>query len=534
MKKIIGLLTIFITLILISSCSTSHEHDFKSEYSYDVNYHYHECNECDEVSVKEKHSFSEWTQISVPTYTKKGTQERTCSVCSYKETGEIDVIAHTHSYSEWIIYQEATLETPGIKRRTCSICGDVQEENYTITKNSMLLNDLVTSKYNIVLENISLSYVSLDNTFTLEIKLAELLLDFSSDIKLYGYISDEIDDIQNYTYLIIEANTIFFKKSENSVITYLSHPIENDLIISGTDYSISLEDLYSYVYYYNNVLTPNIKAYLADASAQKQIDDIFEICFNQVNGVDDYRLSVNLDGVAELNDKISKIKISQYIDSKFGQGTYNSIKTLILMIPEISVGNLLEYLNQLEINLDEILKQADDFYYNITGKFRFFSTIIEEKLNISLAQISLTEFLNLENIKNLKVRTFLVSLGLSSTEVDSLFNTIVKTLSSVSDLTVYEAIILLAGIDTLTGTELKELIDNTLTNLKDKTSILVYASKSGKLDKIELSINNYVDDSINLNISKITLYTSYTSTIDYTQVLEEITNNIKNKELLQM
>ena len=54
----------------------------------------------DDVSGKEAHAFSDWKVITAATEDKYGKEERTCSVCGYKETRTIERLAHTHTYDE--------------------------------------------------------------------------------------------------------------------------------------------------------------------------------------------------------------------------------------------------------------------------------------------------------------------------------------------------------------------------------------------------------------------------------------------------
>lgn len=58
--------------------------------------HYHVCS-CGTEIVAAPHTFGEWTVIKPATEDEKGSRERSCSVCSYKQTEEIDKLPHTHN-----------------------------------------------------------------------------------------------------------------------------------------------------------------------------------------------------------------------------------------------------------------------------------------------------------------------------------------------------------------------------------------------------------------------------------------------------
>lgn len=58
--------------------------------------HYHVCSCGTEIDAA-PHTFGEWTAIKPATEDEKGSRERSCSVCSYKQTEEIDKLPHTHN-----------------------------------------------------------------------------------------------------------------------------------------------------------------------------------------------------------------------------------------------------------------------------------------------------------------------------------------------------------------------------------------------------------------------------------------------------
>lgn len=68
--------------------ATGGEHSHSYTLKYDKDNHWQECG-CGSIQDKAAHTFGGWTVVKVPTAILKGEQERTCSVCSYKETAEI-------------------------------------------------------------------------------------------------------------------------------------------------------------------------------------------------------------------------------------------------------------------------------------------------------------------------------------------------------------------------------------------------------------------------------------------------------------
>lgn len=79
--------------------------------------HYHICSCGTEIDAA-PHTFGEWTVIKPATEDEKGSRERSCSVCSYKQTEEIDKLPHTHNpASAW------TNDATG-HWHACSVCNE--------------------------------------------------------------------------------------------------------------------------------------------------------------------------------------------------------------------------------------------------------------------------------------------------------------------------------------------------------------------------------------------------------------------------
>lgn len=68
----------------------THTHSFGQDWKSDKTNHWHECS-CGEKEGVAAHTFGEWTVTKKATATEKGSKERVCSVCGYKETAEIPV-----------------------------------------------------------------------------------------------------------------------------------------------------------------------------------------------------------------------------------------------------------------------------------------------------------------------------------------------------------------------------------------------------------------------------------------------------------
>ncbi len=87
-----------------------HEHKWAAAWESDETQHWHECENpgCDiQENAKAAHTFGDWTVTKEASATEAGSKERTCSVCSYKETvtipatgsGDDPAPAHTATFA---------------------------------------------------------------------------------------------------------------------------------------------------------------------------------------------------------------------------------------------------------------------------------------------------------------------------------------------------------------------------------------------------------------------------------------------------
>ena len=144
-----------------------HTHVFAEAWSKDADYHWHDatCHSDVRTAVAE-HTWGNWTTTVEPTETLKGLRERSCSVCDYKQTEEVDKTLHVHTYaSEWSkngtshwkaatcehadsfkdfadhqfgepVVVESTETVAGSKTYTCGVCGYVKVETLPLAEHT--------------------------------------------------------------------------------------------------------------------------------------------------------------------------------------------------------------------------------------------------------------------------------------------------------------------------------------------------------------------------------------------------------------
>lgn len=74
----------------------AHTHTFGDEWKSDENSHWKEC-QCSVKSEETAHSFGDWNIIKEATINEEGTKERSCTVCSFKQTENIPKTANSNN-----------------------------------------------------------------------------------------------------------------------------------------------------------------------------------------------------------------------------------------------------------------------------------------------------------------------------------------------------------------------------------------------------------------------------------------------------
>ena len=115
-------------LVVKNADKPAHTHTADNEWHKDATNHWHECTAGDGYKMDSAaHTFGAWVETASAQPCKtKGTKVRTCTVCGYEETGEIDLAEHT-----WVA-DESKADVPatciaGKHFEKCSVCGETRE-----------------------------------------------------------------------------------------------------------------------------------------------------------------------------------------------------------------------------------------------------------------------------------------------------------------------------------------------------------------------------------------------------------------------
>ena len=82
-----------VTADVVYTAQWEHVHAWSEDWSSDEQQHWHGCEYCQEKDAVAAHAFGEWKVTKEPTATEKGLRERSCSVCGYSQTEEMDQVA---------------------------------------------------------------------------------------------------------------------------------------------------------------------------------------------------------------------------------------------------------------------------------------------------------------------------------------------------------------------------------------------------------------------------------------------------------
>ena len=76
-----------------------------------------------------KHVYENWTQVTAPTCTEKGSEEGTCA-CGEKSTRDVKALGH--DWGEWQVKTAAGCTTDGVEERACKRAGCNEKEERVV------------------------------------------------------------------------------------------------------------------------------------------------------------------------------------------------------------------------------------------------------------------------------------------------------------------------------------------------------------------------------------------------------------------
>lgn len=180
MKKFLLVLVLLSASLVFASCGgeedASHQHEKTLHWLHDGVNHWLGCSGCEEKFDEAKHTFGEWKVTKEASLTEKGSKERVCSVCDYKETEEIPVVDHahektdwvsdanghwkgcigceekfdegSHEYGEWRLINDSTETQEGSKSHACTVCKYVETVTIPVKDHTHEESDWVSDDVN--------------------------------------------------------------------------------------------------------------------------------------------------------------------------------------------------------------------------------------------------------------------------------------------------------------------------------------------------------------------------------------------------
>lgn len=476
-KNIFYLLLLVMMFVFVSCDGETCNHTYNDEYAVDSSSHSKSCNNCGEM-LSENHIFTPWTIIEKASYTSTGKRTRECSVCGYLEEQVIPMISHTETYGDYTIVEDDNVSNKFYLIRTCIYCNKEEKTEYILDDEIYMLYNLTkVNKYKITLENINISYEDIN------------------------YIVDncEIDfEVIYDDYLILDGTYTI----EDSTKTF---KIDNEYIYLGSDKNLlseykinngsetySLYDLYciandNYDYYYNQLKLDIIL----------NQNDIISV-FNNLFSLNETSYTLNFDYLNDFDEYLANTTVKELVDSSYKDGTYNTIKSTLPLLKTTKISTILSYLDQYEIDIDEVINVLDSVYFLINKEDKHFTNLITSYLNIELNDMTFSEYFNQNSISNLTLNKYLLNLGFEQSEINNFISTIQKTMSTIKDYNIYQAICYLSNYSNYDDFICKK--DGYLDSIKNNLSIRINLSDN-TISSIVLSYSNEA-------ISSVILYPS--------------------------
>ncbi len=261
----------------------------------------------------------EWRQGQTvePTCTEKGYTQYTCSKCGFEKREESDAPLKDHNY----------------ENGKCTVCGAT--EPAVLSEYEKLVRSLKAERYTINAEDIAVSIISAydgdsDQTDIIINKIegalqltesGELALHFTGDV-------DQIDNGMTYTLkfeLILIDATAYLKAYDNGRESISRVPFDAmtadmegpmPMILGYILDPEKLSGILAQVSEYGDTIV----SVLGKLSEKTLLREDFE------NG---YKYTFNNEKMRELNDNLYTLPISQFVDTYFGEGAYDSLKETV-------------------------------------------------------------------------------------------------------------------------------------------------------------------------------------------------------------
>ena len=207
-----------------------HTHKFADTWTSNATTHYHASTCGHDVKADEaEHTFGEWNTVTEAGYLTKGSKERTCSVCGYKETAEIP--ARDYMTSAEIKAYIAKLSLPqGKVVLTYSLNGEGQTQSVEFKDSILKLTDSKGVSYYKFADNKLYLYQAYDNYCGSEITndnsiISNSLKDGINLVSAVKALSESADDI------------IALLTAEDASYTYNQESKVYSIVFSGKSYS---------------------------------------------------------------------------------------------------------------------------------------------------------------------------------------------------------------------------------------------------------------------------------------------------------
>lgn len=236
-----------------------------------------------------------------------------------------------------------------------------------------------------------------------------------------------------------------------------------------------------------------------------------------------YEIALSMDKIAALNDKFETMKVSELVDLILGEGTFAGLETYANGIFDKTVSGLLADLKTQGIDVLRILKMVDSLMPK-DEKGNTPLTDVLTKLNDSATQAKTLQDLMLEDKPE----------GVTDAEyLAGMKQQISAVFASLKELTVWDAIEdSLGGNGEVGGplaaeeapaASLHDTVAEVLKLVKDGVKITVNTDVFGNLigAKLELNLPDLIGK------GNITVTNSYTSTVDYDKVVNEVSADVK-------
>ena len=558
-----------------------------------------ECSRCDDSYTTDTVPASHTWDIKTPTCGKG----QTCTVCGESglpATGEHNTVdgvctvcgnTCTHDYTTVVI--EPTCTEDGYTLKTCNLCGAKEKTDYTTAPGhtgtlsctvcgedivpadyyTNILGSLLNEKYTILIDSIMVE----DDIYIVD---SEVYVSINGGLNGWGTIKIRAYGATATFRAIIEDSVLYLCGEDTVALTqtknvYAKIPIV-ELIGSAAEMPPSVLAIFELALSEQTLgwIEDTLLPFLVNLASEgkDEANEIAKVVVNLIADVeivdDKIVITPSIDKIKALNERLATETVGQFIDTEFGEGTYDGIVEFVDSLFDLTIGEIIDAAKENDADVIALLNSIDALLSSMLGEEVTLSILLE-------LETSFQEMLQSDEVRAITVEEIVMMLmenmgggnndvpmepdygenedkpgyGENGSDVvikpgygegngeivvrpvegkavaaeedyvenpdeeatPSIRAQLIEMLTMIKDMNLYQ----MMGADVEVD-EAIEIVNQSIDAMLGSIEIAITTDKSGKLLSVDFAYGDYCD---------LSIVADYTSTVDYSTVKKEAEEN---------